>query len=251
VEALLGRDVEHAAQRAGRRGAAATGARRWSQAVAIALGGLLIASAAAALYSGMQAWREREIARQEAGESDQRAKVAERRRGGGGQRRERGGEVEVAVAAKEKTGVGMSEGVREGSGSGSGSDSEARRAEGMFVRANGERAAGRNQQALDGYTRLLRAYPETRSGRAARISRAELLLRRMDQPELALVSYQAYLAAQPDGALAEEARVGVATSLQRLGRQEQERTAWQALLEHHPGSLHAGRARARLLALSR
>jgi tetratricopeptide (TPR) repeat protein len=125
-----------------------------------------------------------------------------------------------------------------------------RRAEALFARANAERAARRNDEALADYAQLERAFPRTRNALASRISRADLL-RRMDQPQQALEVYQGYLGAQPDGALAEEARAGIAVSYQRLGREEQERAAWQELLDHHSGSLHARRARARLQALSR
>jgi tetratricopeptide (TPR) repeat protein len=124
-------------------------------------------------------------------------------------------------------------------------------AEALFARANAQRTAGSYERALSSYAQLTLAFPETRSGLAAHISRADLLLRRVGRPQAALAAYRAYLTARRAGALAEEARVGVAISLQRLGRQDEERTAWLELLEHHPGSLHGARARARLHALSR
>ena len=49
-----------------------------------------------------------------------------------------------------------------------------------------------------------------------------------------------------DGTLAEEARVGRALALQKLGRRAEEREAWTQLLLRHPHSVQEERARARL-----
>jgi hypothetical protein len=123
-------------------------------------------------------------------------------------------------------------------------------AESLFARANAERARGLYEVADGRYAELARDYRGTRSELAARISHGNLLLHRLDRPAHALQAFASYLAARPDGPLAEEARVGMAVSLQRLGRAREEREAWRSLLERHPGSLHGARARARLSQLA-
>ena len=73
-----------------------------------------------------------------------------------------------------------------------------------------------------------------------------LLLDRGEDPSQALALFTRYLDASPNGTLAEEARLGRALSLQRLGRPAEERQAWQQLLSAHPNSIHAERAKKRL-----
>jgi len=66
-------------------------------------------------------------------------------------------------------------------------------------------------------------------------------------PERALQEFTGYLARNPNGPLAEEARVGRAMALARLKRPALERQqAWRDILERHPGSIHADQARRRL-----
>ena len=61
----------------------------------------------------------------------------------------------------------------------------------------------------------------------------------------ALAGFNAYYATG-DRALREEALEGRAIALQRLGRIEEEKQAWQELLRAHPNSAYAGVARKRL-----
>jgi hypothetical protein len=78
-----------------------------------------------------------------------------------------------------------------------------------------------------------------------------LLLDRRGDTAGALAQFDAYLrSSSSDRALAEEARLGRALVFQRQGRQEEERRAWHELLERHPDSLYASRARERLRALA-
>ena len=53
------------------------------------------------------------------------------------------------------------------------------------------------------------------------------------------------------GKLDEESMVGRALALHKLGKRDQERAAWAALLSQHPNSIHAARARQRLSELQR
>jgi TolA-binding protein len=118
--------------------------------------------------------------------------------------------------------------------------------EDLFARANAARDAGHDAEAADLYRALLARRPEPDSANVARIDLALLYLRRLDRPADALGLFEDYLRAAPDGTLAERALVGKADALARLGRVDDERAAWQALLERWPESLQASRARRRL-----
>jgi hypothetical protein len=63
----------------------------------------------------------------------------------------------------------------------------------------------------------------------------------------ALSAFDGYLATGA-GSLREEAMVGRARALERLGRSAEEHAAWAALLERFPQTIHAERARGRLAA---
>jgi TolA-binding protein len=120
----------------------------------------------------------------------------------------------------------------------------------MFTLANAERRAGDAERAMELYKTLIKHHPEAAESQAARVSLGRLLLDKRGDAAGALAQFDAYLAnAAGDGALSEEARVGRATALQRLGRAADEKRAWEELLQHHPQSVHAGRARERLDAI--
>ena len=113
----------------------------------------------------------------------------------------------------------------------------------LFSRANAARRSG-SPEAMRLYQQLLQRYP-----RSAEATTAQVVLGRMllgSRPEQALQHYRAYLAAQPSGALAQEALYGTARCLQRLGRSGEERAAWRKLLERYPKSFYAKMARERL-----
>ena len=48
----------------------------------------------------------------------------------------------------------------------------------------------------------------------------------------------------------EEALVGRANALQKMGKRDEERAAWLLLLSKYPNSIHAGRAKARVAELA-
>jgi TolA-binding protein len=121
-------------------------------------------------------------------------------------------------------------------------------AEDLFADANRARRAGDYPRALHRYSELRRAYPGTRQELTARVIVGDLQLE--DGPaRAALAEFDSYLAASPDGTLAEEARVGRAVALMRLGRRDEEREAWSQLLRAHPNSVQGARARRRLTEL--
>jgi hypothetical protein len=65
----------------------------------------------------------------------------------------------------------------------------------------------------------------------------------------ALRSFDDYL--RRGGPLGEDVMLGRALALQRLGRADDESAAWSALLASYPASVHATRARRRLLDLGK
>lgn len=120
----------------------------------------------------------------------------------------------------------------------------------LFRDANAARRAGDVSGAIDLYRKLVDHHRGSPEAHAARVSLGRLLLDRRNDPAGALVELDAYLASPAaDRSLAEEARLGRALVFQRQGRSEEERRAWKDLLDRHPDSLHAARARERLSAL--
>jgi len=81
------------------------------------------------------------------------------------------------------------------------------------------------------------------------VTLGRLLLDRLGEPERALEEFDAYLAAAPNGTLAEDALVGRAIAFERLGRASDERLAWTDLLTRFPATAQAERARSRLVEL--
>jgi TolA-binding protein len=115
----------------------------------------------------------------------------------------------------------------------------------LFAEAAQARRAGWLTEAHRAYAELVARFPGSREERAAGVLLGQLTLER-GEPADALARFDRYLGTDPDGALAEEARLGRALALEQLGQRDDARRAWQELLDRHPGSVHAGRARARL-----
>jgi TolA-binding protein len=116
----------------------------------------------------------------------------------------------------------------------------------LFSTANDARRHGDSAQAVKLYRQLQQQFPGTREEAMSRVALARLLLDRGEDPAQALSLFARYLAESPSGTLAEEARLGKALALQRLGRAQDERQAWQELLALFPNSVQAERARRRL-----
>ena len=105
----------------------------------------------------------------------------------------------------------------------------------LFRRANAARHGGDDTVASELYRRLLDGHPETREAATARIIYGRMRLDGGDARE-ALAQFEAYLARSPNGTLAEQALVGRARSLRALGRRDEERAAWTAVLRAFPES---------------
>jgi TolA-binding protein len=127
----------------------------------------------------------------------------------------------------------------------SASASEAATAESLFARANQARRRGDDAEAIRLYRELQQRFPTSREAKVSRATLGQLLLDKGDSKK-ALSEFDGYLGDGGTGAVTEEALVGRASALQRMGKAAEERAAWQALLAKYPDSVHAPRARQRL-----
>lgn len=119
----------------------------------------------------------------------------------------------------------------------------------LFAQANEARRKHEYDEAIRLYHRLHRLHKGTREAQVSRVALARVLLDEKNEPRRALRLFDAYLSASPKGSLAEEAKAGRALALQKLGRKQDERQAWQEFLTEHPGSAYSAKARTRLKAL--
>ncbi len=118
----------------------------------------------------------------------------------------------------------------------------------LFEQAAEARRQGSYARAIELQRELLGRYPRSRESHVARETLGRLLLDRGD-PAGAFASFDAYLA-EGSGELGEEAMVGRATALERLGRSAQAVDAWRGLLAAYPETAYAAHARSRLGSLS-
>jgi TolA-binding protein len=118
----------------------------------------------------------------------------------------------------------------------------------LFTAANATRRRGEHERAAALYRRLILRYPASVEAHESLAVLGRMLLDDGDAAG-ALEAFEAYLSR--GGALAAEALLGKALALQRLGRPDEERSAWSALVDTYPDSVHADRARARLRDLER
>jgi TolA-binding protein len=120
---------------------------------------------------------------------------------------------------------------------------------GLFRDANEARRAQRYAEAERRYRELQAAFPASAEASLSHLSLGDLRLQH-GAPEEALTQFDAYLTGS-DAALAEEAMVGKARALARLGQGAAERAVWQALLARFPSSDYRWRAQQRLDELAR
>jgi TolA-binding protein len=116
----------------------------------------------------------------------------------------------------------------------------------LFAQANDARRRGDVAAAVKKYRDLQQRYPASPEASMSRLALGRLYLDRTGDAAGALAQFDAYLAAGGGGPLREEALVGRALALGRLGRAAEEKKAWEALLVAYPSSLSADRARERL-----
>jgi TolA-binding protein len=116
----------------------------------------------------------------------------------------------------------------------------------VFADANAARRRGDHRAAADLYKELVGNHATSAEATAARAMLGRMYLDDGDAGQ-ALSAFDGYLATGA-GSLREEAMVGRARALERLGRSAEEHAAWGALLERFPQTIHAERARGRLAA---
>jgi hypothetical protein len=116
----------------------------------------------------------------------------------------------------------------------------------LFSQANVAQRDGAPAEAVRLYTELERSFPGAAEELVARVLLGRLLLDRLDDPRSALAQFDSYLATPDHDALGEEALIGRALALERLGRHSEERSAWESLLGAYPRSSYAEPARTRL-----
>ena len=114
----------------------------------------------------------------------------------------------------------------------------------LFDSATGARRHGDSTKALALHRELEARFPSSREAHVARATMGRLLLD-LGDPAAALSSFDEYLASGA-GELGEETMVGRATALERLGRSDDARRAWQALLAAYPDSPYTAHAMRRL-----
>lgn len=119
----------------------------------------------------------------------------------------------------------------------------------LFSEANQARRNGDARRAAHLYQELERRFGGSPEEVVSRVTLGRLLLDRLGDAAGALAHFNAYLASPAPGDLQQEAMIGRALALGRLGRTNEEAAAWRALLAAYPRSTYADRARARLQAL--
>src|SRR5450432_3043183 len=120
-------------------------------------------------------------------------------------------------------------------------------AAGLFREATAARHAADFGRARGLYLRLESEFPASPEAQLAHVSLGKVLLS-MGRASEAEQQFAEYLRA--GGALTEEALVGRAQSLARLGRGDDERRVWETLVHEFPSSVYAAQARDRLASLA-
>jgi tetratricopeptide (TPR) repeat protein len=116
----------------------------------------------------------------------------------------------------------------------------------QFNAATAARRAGDFGRARSLYLQLELDFPNSFEAQLARVSLGKVLLV-MGRAQEAEQQFALYLAS--GGSLTEEALLGRAQSLARLGRAPEEQRVWETLLRDFPASVYAAAARDRLSAL--
>lgn len=117
----------------------------------------------------------------------------------------------------------------------------------QFRNANNARRSSQISEAVQLYQGLRAICPGSSEELSSRVLLGRIYLDRLGQPSQALAAFDGFLAGASGGALREEALIGRALSLARLGRTAEERQAWQTLLSSYPDSMYAAKARSRLI----
>lgn len=115
----------------------------------------------------------------------------------------------------------------------------------LFASAASARRKGKAQEAIVLYDTLQSRFPGSAESNAADMALGMLRLQR-GAPRSALDHFRRYLAKNPRAELAPEALWGQAQALSALGRTEEAKKSFAALIERYPDSTYAAGARAKL-----
>ena len=118
----------------------------------------------------------------------------------------------------------------------------------LFARATQARVRGEAAEAIRGFREVVTRFPASPEAELSQAQLGRLWLDRGDAAS-ALEAFDAYLGST-DQALREEVQGARAMSLQVLGRSDEERSAWEAVLHDYPSGVYAPRARTRLESLT-
>jgi TolA-binding protein len=108
---------------------------------------------------------------------------------------------------------------------------------------------GETADAIRDFRVVVARYPTSREASLSHAALGRLLLDRGEAAS-ALEAFDAYLGSSTDQVLREDVQGARAMALQSLGRIDDERSAWEAVLRDYPAGVYAPRARSRLESLT-
>lgn len=115
----------------------------------------------------------------------------------------------------------------------------------LLGEANAKRMAKQWREADALYAKVVDRAPKGLAAQSALISSATIRLEHLGDPKGAAQRFRRVLAMAPNGALAEDARWGIAEAARATGNTKAEAAALDDFLAHHAGSALAARAKAR------
>ena len=116
----------------------------------------------------------------------------------------------------------------------------------LFRKANQVRRNGAAEEAITLYRDLESKCAGSTEEISSRVLVGRIYLDRLADSRRALAAFDSYLAAGTSGPLREDALIGRALALGKLGRRGEEESAWNTLLANYPDSIYAEKAKARL-----
>jgi len=115
----------------------------------------------------------------------------------------------------------------------------------LLGEANAKRMARQWREADALYAKVVERAPKGLAAQSALISSATIRLEHLGDPKGAAQRFRRVLGMAPNGALAEDARWGIAEAARATGDRKAEAAALDDFLAHHAGSPLAARAKAR------